>query len=454
MTSPFEGVKMEERNSSELMFQGQEFHDYHTSFGFPTQKLEKSCSPVKNNGTKGRGGGRIVQSRSLYDLNRMDHGKTPKKEHANVMFPESLMNLPANIKNTYINKIKNLLRQHPAEFNQLTQNLDVANPKELEVIKTKTVAHPSMKKSRSQLMKPDVSVSPENVKLERNRQSARKSRRRKKVYIDMLESKVEMLNSQLNEAYGLLEQNTGGLEEIYLNSTVLSHLKEEPTAFINQLKQSEEAEDEVAISQLLDSYRHLLEANRSGRPNLADQMYCQFTDVIVPLQVKFFMSLLKGQNLHKPTPETAAYDEILKAVPEFEKCKAMMQLNQKLLEMKKADVNTVINSMEDSKKELLQRMGTFQGLMDEISGSLSPVQISKLILFLDKFRTGDDKLQKQLSAAMMSRGKLFPMEEVFGGISVGITAPPIMVDINRTFDLFVRTKQFLKKRKHQEMVEP
>jgi len=50
-----------------------------------------------------------------------------------------------------------------------------------------------------------------NVKLARNRESARQSRKRKKVYIELLEKKVEQLQQELTITTKQLEQNNDSL---------------------------------------------------------------------------------------------------------------------------------------------------------------------------------------------------------------------------------------------------
>jgi len=65
-----------------------------------------------------------------------------------------------------------------------------------------------------------------NVKLARNRESARQSRKRKKVYIELLEKKVEQLQQELSIATKQLEQNNDSLNiATTQNKIVNTHLK-------------------------------------------------------------------------------------------------------------------------------------------------------------------------------------------------------------------------------------
>ena len=60
-----------------------------------------------------------------------------------------------------------------------------------------------------------------NVKLARNRESARKSRRRKKVYIELLEKKVDQLQQELNATVKQLEQNTTSLSQVTVQNKIV-----------------------------------------------------------------------------------------------------------------------------------------------------------------------------------------------------------------------------------------
>ena len=61
-----------------------------------------------------------------------------------------------------------------------------------------------------------------NIKLARNRESARKSRRRKKVYIELLEKKVDALQQELNATVKQLEQNTTSLSQVTVQNKIVT----------------------------------------------------------------------------------------------------------------------------------------------------------------------------------------------------------------------------------------
>jgi len=60
-----------------------------------------------------------------------------------------------------------------------------------------------------------------NVKLARNRESARNSRKRKKVYIELLEKKVEQLTQELAQTRKQLELNSNNLNKICFQSKLV-----------------------------------------------------------------------------------------------------------------------------------------------------------------------------------------------------------------------------------------
>jgi predicted nucleic acid-binding Zn-ribbon protein len=60
-----------------------------------------------------------------------------------------------------------------------------------------------------------------NVKLARNRESARNSRKRKKIYIELLEKKVDQLTNELNQTRKQLELNSNNLNKITFQSKLV-----------------------------------------------------------------------------------------------------------------------------------------------------------------------------------------------------------------------------------------
>jgi hypothetical protein len=59
---------------------------------------------------------------------------------------------------------------------------------------------------------------PENIKLLRNRESARNSRKRKKIYIQLLENKVEELTKELDQKKTLVYENQKNLQNMCIQS--------------------------------------------------------------------------------------------------------------------------------------------------------------------------------------------------------------------------------------------
>ena len=60
-----------------------------------------------------------------------------------------------------------------------------------------------------------------NEKLAKNRESARNSRKRKKIYIELLEKKIEKLQQELTSTKKQLEMNVATLDKATKNSQIV-----------------------------------------------------------------------------------------------------------------------------------------------------------------------------------------------------------------------------------------
>lgn len=93
-----------------------------------------------------------------------------------------------NLKNTYINKITSLIQE------------------------TKPSVHPKFERKASTYTEDSA-----QAKLIRNRECARNSRKRKKIYIELLEGRVNSLNDELEKCKRIIKGHTSCLQQIGSN---------------------------------------------------------------------------------------------------------------------------------------------------------------------------------------------------------------------------------------------
>lgn len=115
-----------------------------------------------------------------------------------------------NLKNTYINKISMLISD---EGPTKQKDSKKGQNESCENFSTKfSLDKDPVKRVKSYNINPEFSQGAQ--KLMRNRESARNSRKRKKIYIELLENKVSELSSELSKAKSLVFENQRSVQTI------------------------------------------------------------------------------------------------------------------------------------------------------------------------------------------------------------------------------------------------
>eukprot|EP01017_Pseudomicrothorax_dubius_P051018 TRINITY_DN974_c0_g1_i3.p1 TRINITY_DN974_c0_g1~~TRINITY_DN974_c0_g1_i3.p1 ORF type:complete len:354 (+),score=79.94 TRINITY_DN974_c0_g1_i3:58-1119(+) len=126
-------------------------------------------------------------------------------------------------------------------------------------------------------------------KLERNRESARNSRKRKKIYIELLERKVVELNEENQNLRKHLDENVN-LAKSQFQSKILNTLVSERNNLFEKLEKSmRSGADQSEVDLLLDSMRLRFGANGKERVNAINYLFNQIVDIFIPLHMKYVL---------------------------------------------------------------------------------------------------------------------------------------------------------------------
>jgi len=347
--------------------------------------------------------------------------KTTKDTGFSVRKPPEVPSRTKNInKNTYVHKINHLIHESENESSSPISN-DIAEAPTRPATRKNTLINKGigslssvdskakgMKKVRSyDVLKPDE-FNRLNVKLARNRESARKSRKRKKVYIELLEKKVDQLQQELNATVKQLEQNTTSLSQVTVQNKIMSSLYSGKQQLYEKLeKMLNSNTDETEISFLIDSLRLRLGANGKERVNAINYFFKQIIDFVVPVHMKYLLSVAtqnkdifstKDTTLLNGLPpgvigkdtyqnETTEYwQEIVSQLSLTEPQKKSIQKYKKKFAAEKQKFETLISNLNQIRKSLLKEGSCIQDLVDEFSTLFSPSQLGKILLVLDKER--------------------------------------------------------------------
>lgn len=321
-----------------------------------------------------------------------------------------------NIKNTYINKINSLIVDQKvdtkAEENKIAEGQKVDIKRNVlvknEVDTQNGAAKGGMKKIRSYDVLKSDEIEKLNVKLARNRESARNSRKRKKVYIELLEKKVSQLQQELVNSKKQLELNSNSFNKLCGQSKLMNTLYSGKQQLFEKLdKMLSSKTDEGEVSLLIDSLRFRLGASGKERTSAINFFFKQIIDLNVPVHMKYLLwTAAEGKDLfsNKDTTlinnvpshligkndlqnETTEYwPEILSQLNLTEQQKKQILKYKKRLIGERQKFETLVSNLNALRKGLIKEASSLQDIIDEFRNVLTPVQTGKFLLILDKER--------------------------------------------------------------------
>ncbi|CAD8121015.1 unnamed protein product [Paramecium sonneborni] len=291
-----------------------------------------------------------------------------------------LHNIKGNVKNAYIKKISSLL------------NVSMEDDKE-KLLPSKRVKENISSNSSKQLDN-------EDLKMLKNRESARNSRQRKKLYIGLLEKKVEDLNGQIE---GLRQQTEITFRHIHniieQNSCFKGMIIEQAQIFDQlQSKDPETSEGQEMQALLTDSYKLKFSATGSKRKQYI--RYC-FQNVARILMDGNYGTLLFGSNCLSKNFQLLEDEELheyIKLFKEITGCSedkiqhTITHIVRRILEHKRS-FSYLIKQMKCKSKDLRICQQQLDDQIDEMTGQMTPQQFTSLLINLNK---DDFKIKENL----------------------------------------------------------
>jgi len=329
-------------------------------------------------------------------------------------------NQKSNIKNTYINKINSLISDPKLGLNSEDDKAmkiddNQSDDRESSFIKQENSDIFSgnykmslgFKKVRSYDVLRSDDMEKINVKLARNRESARNSRKRKKIYIDLLERKVDQLTKELDTTKKQLDLNTDNLNKICFKSKLMNTLINGRMQLFERLEKMLNGKvDETEINLLIDSLRLRLGANGKERVEAINYFFKQIIEILIPVHMKYLLWVAsEGKdlfnhpqthinnsmgNLSSPSENdidnNGYWNELLTQVSLTQpQKKNIVKYRKKLIQEKQKFVG-LINGLNVTRKAILKQANSLQNVIDDFRNILSPVQVAKFLTMLDKER--------------------------------------------------------------------
>jgi len=128
-----------------------------------------------------------------------------------------------NLKNTYINKINLLISEPPEPVEKKQKKLHIESMADLANLRNKPPFDKYEEDPIKRVKSYNINSNEfglEDRKLIRNRESARNSRKRKKIYIELLENKVSDLSAELTDTKALVFENQKNYQNLCVQNKV------------------------------------------------------------------------------------------------------------------------------------------------------------------------------------------------------------------------------------------
>mmetsp|Transcript_10279 Transcript_10279/g.11687 ORF Transcript_10279/g.11687 Transcript_10279/m.11687 type:complete len:568 (-) Transcript_10279:65-1768(-) len=342
----------------------------------------------------------------------------------------SLLDSKPNSKNTYINKINTLIYDEPTKI--VEEKPDIQVNEVIKPIKPQESKSPvlkevkkglatstlplktkmGVKKVRSfELLKEVDTVEDRlNEKLAKNRESARNSRKRKKIYIELLEKKIDQLQQELNSTKKQLEINTMTLDKATKHSQVMNNIVQGKQQLFSKLEKMITTEaDENEVNFLLDSLRLRMGATGSERERAIDFFFKQIYDILLPTHMKYLlMTSSEGKDIFSSKFEskttianflngnlslaeasraestTDFWSELVENLSLTDSQRKGITKYRKRLTTEKQKFDEIMRNLNITRRALVKQSNSLQSVVDELRSTLNPIQVGKMLIFLDK----------------------------------------------------------------------
>ncbi|CAD8196339.1 unnamed protein product [Paramecium octaurelia] len=282
-----------------------------------------------------------------------------------------LQNIKGNVKNAYIKKISSLL------------NVSMEEDKE-KLLPSKRVKENVSSNSSKQLDN-------EDLKMQKNRESARNSRQRKKLYIGLLEKKVEDLNGQIEGLRQQTEITFKHIHNIIEHNQCFKGMIIEQAQIFDQLqsKDPETTEGQEMQALLTDSYKLKFSATGSKRKQYI--RYC-FQNVARILMDGNYGTLLFGSNCLTKNFQLLEDEELHEYVKQFKEItgcseekmqNTIIHIVRRILEHKRS-FSYLIKQMKCKSKDLRICQQQLDDQIDEMTAQMTPQQFTSLLINLNK----------------------------------------------------------------------
>ncbi|CAD8192837.1 unnamed protein product [Paramecium octaurelia] len=281
-----------------------------------------------------------------------------KKQQKKKKIDETMLNNKNNLKNTYINKITNLIQE------------------------TKSNVAPKYERKASIYTEDSA-----QAKLIRNRECARNSRKRKKIYIELLETRVNSLNEELEKCKRIIKGQASCQQQLGSNQQLQNFFLGRQQLFEKLENAIKNRTDNNEINLLLDSMRFRVGGGGKERVSASNYFFQQIMEICFPIHVRYMLWAASSES-----QEPTWFTNLSKEINLTEVQNKSLKKQYKRIQSDKDKLEQLIKQFQTVKDNLQSKTHQLENFIDELRGILTPTQIATFLIGLEK-----NKFQKEMS---------------------------------------------------------
>lgn len=220
-----------------------------------------------------------------------------------------------------------------------------------------------------------------NKRLARNRESARNSRRRKKQYIQYLESRVAQLTQEITSLKSGLALTTAPPDQ-----TFVTQRKELYTRLSQAVNRTDHSD--VEIAGMLDELSMKLGVDARGRQEVVGRMFQQTLETMIPQHVKYFLwATDQDVDFFQPSPSCAnqsAWKELIIDGGFTEEQCSFIREYKGILVQEKEKMSECLKQLKRTREALAKHSLAFQRYVEDLRSFLGPKQCATFLLWLER----------------------------------------------------------------------
>ncbi|CAK87797.1 unnamed protein product (macronuclear) [Paramecium tetraurelia] len=292
-------------------------------------------------------------------------------------------------KSIYTNKITQLVEQTQQKLTLQTRNQPHTHlSKSQQKLQRKSPNlqrdHSDFSSDFNQQNSNDPNQDPVQQKLAKNRESARNSRARKKIYYELLEVKAQELQIEVDSLKQQIQNQQKYTEICNKSQEKFQMFLEQQQLLFDKLETYLiKNKDNIEIGMILDALRYRTNSNSQERNDAARNHFDQMVEVCLPIQTRYLIyALEKNKDFFAQQPND--YSDWM--VDSFQKTDIKPEQIVKVKRMK-TKLQSVRNNISDSIHKIKEQLKLIQSealkvdqMWEQLKECLTPVQLGSCIL--------------------------------------------------------------------------